>query len=534
MASQRQVLALLALTALAYIRVVSFDFSPLDDNDLIAKKLAFLSALRNAPELFRQPVFAFSYYRPLLTLSFMVDAVIWAKPAMFHLSNLLLHLGVVALVWHGLRLLQISQRAALVGAAIFALHPVQVHAVAWIPGRNDLLLAVFALPALGSFLSRHRAWLAVHLTLYAAALLTKENALVLPGLSLLAWWALRKPWRLPEFRAVIVGWVAISVTWWIIRAQVTYDPIRSGWELDSVASQSIGALILYLGKFLLPIGQAVMPTLSDSPLALFGLLVIAIAIVAGRCGVRNPRLALLGGAWVLAFLALPVVAGATVAQGGHLEHRLYLPSFGLIVLLAQVRWPIPPRRQILAMGLVLIAIVAIQLRLRHYRDALSFANAAVAESPSFHYPYILRGNLLRESTPEAALADFATAGELAPDELKVYLEQGILLGMLGRTDEALAAYDRGLALPVGAVSSSQMAVNAGSIHLRRGQFDQALARYQLAARIRPGLPEAHLGLGLSYERLEQPEAAAKAFSQALCLRADYAAARRGLARVSPE
>lgn len=532
MASQRQFLALLALTALAYIRVLGFDFSPLDDTDLIAERLPYLSELGNAPDLFQRPVFAFSYYRPLLMLSFMLDAVICAKPAMFHATNLLLHLGVITLLWRGLLLLKFSARGALLGVAIFALHPVQVHAIAWIPGRNDLLLSVFTLTTIGLFLARNRGWLAAHLALYTACLLTKENAIVIPGLCLLAWWATRRELTLEKLRSAAIGWAAITVVWWIVRANISSTPLRDAWDLGDIASQSIGASFLYLGKFFLPI-QALMPTLADSPLAIFVIVVVCVAIFATRCGLRDPRLALLGGGWVIAFLALPVVAGATVAQGGHLEHRLYLSSVGLIILLAQVRWPRIPRQTVLLSALAIVALAAIQLRLRHYQDRLSFAHAAVAESPSFHFPYIIRGNLLREEDPEAALADFATAEKLAPDALAVYLEQGILLQQLKRTDEALAAYNRGLQLPYGAVSSSQMAVNVASIHFRRGELEQALTRYDLAARIRPNLPEAHLGLGLCHERLRNPGAAATAFANALRLRPGYAAAERGLARVSP-
>jgi protein O-mannosyl-transferase len=535
--SRRGFLALLAITTLAYIPVLGFDFSPLDDTDLIAKKLAFLSDPTNAAALFKQPVFALSYYRPLLTLSFMIDAVICAKPVMFHATNLLLHLGVVTLLWRSLLVLEFTPRAATIGAAIFAIHPVQVHAVAWIPGRNDLLLAAIALPAIAIFLQRRRGWLALHLLLYTAALLTKENAIVLPGLALLAWWALRKPFTLKDQRPVILGWVVITVVWWVIRARISHHPIRDAWEIAHVISQSAGAIAMYLGKFLLPIRQSVMPTLADSPLIVYIVVTLALAIITTRCGLRNSRVAVLGAGWLLAFLALPVLAGATVAQGGHLEHRLYLSSVGLILLLAQVRWPtrrIPQRRgRILLVALTLLALAAIQLRLRHYRDAMSFANAAVAESPSFHFPYILRGNLHRQQAKnEAALADFAVAEALAPDSLAVYLEQGILFQQMDRQGDALAAYNRGLELPAGAVSSSQMAVNVAGIHYRRGEFDRAMARYTLAVQIRPGLPEAHLGLGLCYERKGDRSAAAQSFRRALQLRPGYASAERGLSRTA--
>ena len=69
-------------------------------------------------------------------------------------------------------------------ALIFAVHPALNQAVAWIPGRNDSLLALFVLASALAFVryveNRNWQWLGAYLALSLAALLTKESAVLLP------------------------------------------------------------------------------------------------------------------------------------------------------------------------------------------------------------------------------------------------------------------------------------------------------------------------------------------------------------------
>ncbi len=68
-------------------------------------------------------------------------------------------------------------------ALLFAVHPAAVQTVAWVPGRSDGLMAVFALASLLAWLhfdrSGSRLALGAHLALMAAALLSKETAIAL-------------------------------------------------------------------------------------------------------------------------------------------------------------------------------------------------------------------------------------------------------------------------------------------------------------------------------------------------------------------
>ena len=74
-------------------------------------------------------------------------------PRLFHAASLLLHLINTLLAYGVLRRLVKRPWPAAAGALLFALHPVQVEAVAWASGLKDLLCATFSLMALGQYLA---------------------------------------------------------------------------------------------------------------------------------------------------------------------------------------------------------------------------------------------------------------------------------------------------------------------------------------------------------------------------------------------
>ena len=130
----------------------------------------------------------FSLYRPLTTLSFAANwALAGDRAAWFHAFNIALHAGVSALLFVLLRTWY-TTAAALLGAVVFALHPVHVEAVANVVGRAELLAALFYLAACVIWLraredSRAGRLIAVPL-LFALGLVSKESAATLPAILL--------------------------------------------------------------------------------------------------------------------------------------------------------------------------------------------------------------------------------------------------------------------------------------------------------------------------------------------------------------
>lgn len=154
--------AVLAVVVLTYANAF---FAPFvwDDHELIVDRarLEGPGALQQAlfSDLFwGSPTSSSEYYRPLVTVSLIVDRALWGgNPAGYHLTNLLLHLVACMLLW------QLTSRQAppLVAAAatlLFGVFPRLTEAVTWVSGRGDLLAAGAVLAALCTLQSVTSRW----------------------------------------------------------------------------------------------------------------------------------------------------------------------------------------------------------------------------------------------------------------------------------------------------------------------------------------------------------------------------------------
>ncbi len=136
--------------------------------------------------------------RPLLKLSYALNWTSGFGLIGFHLFNVLVHVVNALLVY---RLAQAvgrrsfrpgsAEKAAFIGALLFAIHPVQTEAITYISGRSSSLAACFYLASLLCYLQGHRrngpTWpQALSAIFFILALLTKEAAVTLP-LALLLW-----------------------------------------------------------------------------------------------------------------------------------------------------------------------------------------------------------------------------------------------------------------------------------------------------------------------------------------------------------
>jgi len=172
-------------------------------------------------------------YYPLVFTTFWAEYQIWeARPTGYHLINVLLHALSAVLLWRLLRLLGVP--GAWIGAAVFALHPVNVESVAWISERKNVLSGMFYLSSalayfhfdarlLSTDAGRARIY-ALSLFLFLCALLSKTVTATLPAALLLVIWWKRGRVRWRDFQRVlpffVLGMVFGLVTAWTERIHV--------------------------------------------------------------------------------------------------------------------------------------------------------------------------------------------------------------------------------------------------------------------------------------------------------------------------
>ncbi len=149
-------LLVLVATLCSYVRVLGADFV-WDDRRLIEKapEVQKLQPLATyfAHGFWQAQSAAFDpgrvYYRPLTTLSFALDQRLYEGNASgFHLTNVLLHLLVVVLLYRLSCRYGARPGIALLGVALWAVQPRLTEDVAWISGRTDVLATLFVLAAL--------------------------------------------------------------------------------------------------------------------------------------------------------------------------------------------------------------------------------------------------------------------------------------------------------------------------------------------------------------------------------------------------
>ena len=137
------------------------------------------------------PQITYDYYRPLIDSLFVLEyALAGQRPLLYHLTNFLLHVANVVMAVRLLRELlgeSVSRYAALMGLAIFSVHPLQSESVLWVAARPGVLSLFFSLIAL-LLLAKLRDWRGIKgvagaagvAVAFTAALLSKETALALP------------------------------------------------------------------------------------------------------------------------------------------------------------------------------------------------------------------------------------------------------------------------------------------------------------------------------------------------------------------
>src|SRR5947209_1978272 len=146
-ATPRQLLILLVTGgALLYARSLPYNFVYDDLIQIVTNPR--VTSWSYVPSYFTQQLWAgvqnASYYRPLLLVWMRVNhALFGSNPVGWHAASIALHLGATAFAFLLARRILQDARAALLAAAIFLLHPVQVESVVWPSAANESLAAIF-------------------------------------------------------------------------------------------------------------------------------------------------------------------------------------------------------------------------------------------------------------------------------------------------------------------------------------------------------------------------------------------------------
>ena len=176
---------IIGLALLVYGQNLWFDFAYLDDNLIVFDEYEKIQDVSKIPSSFVNGYLFDNYYRPMVMISFIFDTTIAGQSSMmYHLTNIVLHIITSLLVFQILLKLGIKKSISLLAALVFAIHPLNVNAISWIVGRNDLLLAVFSLASFFFYMRFKEiddiSYLYLSISAYFLAMLSKEPGVLIP------------------------------------------------------------------------------------------------------------------------------------------------------------------------------------------------------------------------------------------------------------------------------------------------------------------------------------------------------------------
>ena len=383
-------IALVCLVAVTFFPVPSFQFVGYDAQLQVVDKPRVLQlSIENLKHVFTSRCIT-SYY-PARTLTYMVDHTLWGlNPGGFKFTNCVIHAANVLLVfWLALRLIRGLNEAqgsfnswwevAAAGfpAGVFAVHPVVVESVAWVPGREELLMTLGALGCihfhitarrLGEQRGKIRLAIACHAgaTLCCAgACLSNAVAAVLP-LLITAWDVLHL--ARPKLWRVLSGTAAL----WVIGAATIV--IKRAGEYAGVGDQpeflSAGQLMLVLNVYWLNLSTLVWPMRLGlgypkvTPESFLDMEVFLGVVAVGLTLVilwilRRRKSVVFGLSWFV------IALGPSSQIMAHHVHRadrfLYLPLAGLVLAVAVGLKPLGSllRRPAVAVGAIGAGVLAL-------------------------------------------------------------------------------------------------------------------------------------------------------------------------------
>ncbi len=493
--------AVLLLTAAVYAPVLSFQFVNFDDD-------VYLTANPEVGEglTWRSTGWAFTtlhagFWHPLTWLSHLAAVSLFGTgPGGHHLVNLLLHLANTLLLFLALRALTgAAWRSALV-AALFALHPLHVEAVAWVSQRKELLAAAFFFLGLWAYArsSSHprRGWSLAVAACFLLGFASKAMVITFPFLLLLLdrWplgrWQPGEGWRsiVPPGRLVreklLLLLLVVPFSLLAYRAESGFGALRpEGYGFPEVLHRLGNAVLSYgrtLGKTVWPAhlsaSYPLEKVLPAGETAAAGVLLIGVSALAWRERKRRPHL-LVGWFWFLGMM-VPVIGIVPLGNFSMADRFTYLPLVGIFLACSWALGEAVERRPrvkvpalVLTGALLLALAFSARAQVGVWRDSETLARHGLAVDG--------RSPLMANNLGEVLLG----RGDLAGAER-----------WFRRADELDPA--------------SVAAVNLARLEMRRGRWAEAEALLRDLLSRRPQDAEAHISLGrILAQRGEDGEAA---------------------------
>jgi hypothetical protein len=351
---------LAVLVVASYSNTFTADFH-FDDNPSIVEN----GALRHLS--WDSFIGQFSGTRPIINLSLYINYQLAGLNVIgWHIVNIGFHIAnsifVYLFILWTLKLPSLSERyggaravrMALFGALIFSLHPVQTESVTYIISRTELIATFFYLASFLFFIRGARSgkfrFYVGSFIMSFLAMGSKEWAVTLPAILVLYDYLFIAEGKLKEMSSRIIAYILAALPWgFVTYNMMTSNMSGAGFGISGQNNltpwtyqlTSFNVLWTYIRLLFLPINQnldytyRVSKTLFEFPtiLSFFGHICV-VTVMLWLYKKRNWTLIPFGAAWF--YITLSPTQSFVPILDVIFEHRLYLPSIGMIILFTTV------------------------------------------------------------------------------------------------------------------------------------------------------------------------------------------------------
>lgn len=446
---------------------------------------------------------------------------------------------------------------ALGTALIFSVHPVQTQAVTYLSQRFTSLAALFYL---GAFLSyslfrtgSKKIYYGISIILCVFAMFTKEISFTLP-VSLTLFELIffdKSPGRFKRLIPFYLSMLIIPLSLFG-SGKPFFDTVADAMRASKKLSRweylytQFTVIPVYLRLMILPIGQnfdydypVYQTFMNTKVIASF----IGLIILAG-CGIyyyrtagkNDPSFRLISFGIFWWFITLSVESSIIPLSDMIFEHRMYLPSFGLILTFLTVLYiafnrfmpaSAPKAFSIFAIAVVLGLSASAYGRNSVWKDETTLWEDVVSKSPLKRRPhYNLAMAYKARGLGDKSKNEFEIARSLKLDymaELDANSEDSMDDFM---DDKVIDHYKKILGINA---DMSEVHYKFGLMNANKNRFDRAVEHYKKAIESKPNYAEAYNNLGSAYRAMNMISNAVTSYEKAISVNQKYAEPHYNLA-----
>lgn len=475
-----------------------------------------IPAILNNPDISSPTKYLFYPHSFLNSLCYLATKF---NPSLYHLISIIVHSVVTILVYRFLSLF-FKPEASILGACLFAVHPIHTEAVTWISGRNYSITALFILMVFFLYYqatSGMKNGKRINFKKYLISLIPFSYyifynfsfyflfpfLLILFDFTFNRW---RKTWKwwLP-----FLGIASLKII--ILRGAISDRALSVAKEMGAPVAWAnpIFNLTYSLFSHLRLLLWPAKLTLYHEPhvISLFALRLemgFLIILGLGLFFIFRKAKEIFFGIGIFALFLVPTYSPVTISWL-LAERYLYFPSVMLSIFLAffYERYILNSKRFKrlgLAFCVLIIASYAVRTVARNedWKTPQRFWRQTVIVSYNSPKAHINMGDVYsQEANTTGAIREFKKAIELKPDYADAYHNLATIYYRLGDIEEAIGLYKQAVSFNPQIFESH---INLGVIYLNKKEYDLAGVHFRRATELRPDDVNAKAGLNLAIQK----------------------------------